>query len=473
MTKMNEIRGPGEMDFANSQNLSETWRRWKLGMEYYLTATCNSRTDEAQKVAILMCMIGKDGQEIKDTFEFKTGEGGREVITTEIPFAKFEAYCKPKKNLVVERHRFLTRDQAACESVDQYVTELRTLAASCEWGELKDDLICSRVVSGISSRVVRERLLSESELKLDKAIETCRADELSRQQIQLFANEGNHVNDVRRTRAYRQKEKNKCVKQQKTKKAAEGKQEPKRGACRNCGSIHPKGQCSAHGKQCNKCKKMNHYARMCQSSKTVDTFRQQKQEKASEYLFLESVKVKSVDEIRESETEHVTLLLNSQEIQLKLDTGAEVNVIPYSTFRQVAKTSKIELRKPKVRLSAYNGKDIPVKAVCTLQCQHKGTSYDLEFFITNMDSEPVLSVSACKELGLIKFITAVDHKQTETNSTVSEYNGTEAFTTRIKTEYQDVFSGFGCLQWPYHIELDPKVQPVVILPRRVPFGLED
>ena len=307
MTKMNEIKGPGVMDFANSQNLSETWRLWKRGMEYYLTATCNSRTDEAQKVAIFMCMIGKDGQEIKDTFEFEVGDSGREVITTEILFAKFEAYCKPQKNLVFERHRFLTRDQAAGESVDQYVTELRTLAASCEWGELKDDLICSRVVSDTSSRVVRERLLRESELKLDKAIEICRADELTRQQIKLFANEGNHVNEVRGSGAYRQKEKNKVVKQQETKKTAEGKQEQKRGACANCGPIHSKGQCSARGKQCNKCKKMNHYARMCWSSKTVDTFRQQKQEKASEYLFLESVKVKSVDQIRESETEHVTL----------------------------------------------------------------------------------------------------------------------------------------------------------------------
>ena len=89
-------------------------------MEYYLTATCNGKT-EKQKVAIFMCMIGKDGQEIKDTFEFETGEGGQEVVTTAILFAKFETHCKPKKNLVVERNRFLTREQLPGESVDQYV----------------------------------------------------------------------------------------------------------------------------------------------------------------------------------------------------------------------------------------------------------------------------------------------------------------------------------------------------------------
>ena len=112
---MNEVRGPGEMDFTSPQNLSETWRRWKRGMEYYLTATCTDKT-EAQKVAIFMCMIGKDGQEIKDTFEFETGENEQEVITTAILFDKFEAHCKPKRNLVVERHRFLTREQLPGES---------------------------------------------------------------------------------------------------------------------------------------------------------------------------------------------------------------------------------------------------------------------------------------------------------------------------------------------------------------------
>ncbi|KAK3732309.1 hypothetical protein QZH41_020460, partial [Actinostola sp. cb2023] len=112
--KMNElqIRGPGEMDFTSQHNVSETWRRWKRGMEYYLAATCKVK-NEAEKVAIFMCMIGRDGQEIKDTFEFEVDEDGSEVVSTAILFNKFEAHCKPRKNLVVDRHRFLTRDQAS------------------------------------------------------------------------------------------------------------------------------------------------------------------------------------------------------------------------------------------------------------------------------------------------------------------------------------------------------------------------
>ena len=91
-SKLNEVRGPDEMDIISPQKLSQTCRRWKRGMEYCLTATCTGKT-EAQKVAIFMCMIGKDEQEIKDTLEFETRGNGQEVITTAILLDKFEAHC--------------------------------------------------------------------------------------------------------------------------------------------------------------------------------------------------------------------------------------------------------------------------------------------------------------------------------------------------------------------------------------------
>ena len=67
---MNEIKGPGEMDFMCPNNVSEMWRRWRRGMEYFLAATCSGKS-EGERVAIVMCMICKDGQEVKDTFEFE------------------------------------------------------------------------------------------------------------------------------------------------------------------------------------------------------------------------------------------------------------------------------------------------------------------------------------------------------------------------------------------------------------------
>ena len=198
---------------------------------------------------------------------------------------------------------------------------------------------------------------------------------------------------------------------------------------------------------------------MCRSSKSVDSYQQQP-EKSDDYLFLDTVKVESVDQVRQSETEYITLSLNKQDIQLKLDTGAEADSI--FNIQKSCENFKNRATKAESPFKRLQWENIPIKAVCTLQCQHKGTIHNLDFFITNIESEPVLSISACKELGLIKFIGAVNRQE-----------DVEVFTTRIKTEYEDVFTGIGCLEKPYHIKLDPTVQPVIIPPRRIPFGLED
>ena len=54
---------------------------------------------------------------------------------------KFQFSCKPHKNTTWDRHVFNTRNQQMGETIDQYVTNLRAKACSCEFGELRDSLI--------------------------------------------------------------------------------------------------------------------------------------------------------------------------------------------------------------------------------------------------------------------------------------------------------------------------------------------
>lgn len=78
MREMNDIKGPGELNFETN-NLAEAWTKWKRAMGYYLVATCKEKSQE-EKVAIFMCTIGRQGQDIKDTFEFEV-EDGEEKVT--------------------------------------------------------------------------------------------------------------------------------------------------------------------------------------------------------------------------------------------------------------------------------------------------------------------------------------------------------------------------------------------------------
>ena len=96
---------------------------------------------------------------------------------------KFEEYCSPRKNITYERHIFNSRNQGDNESIDLYVTNLRLKARTCEFGPLTDELIRDKIMCGIKSDQVRGRLLREPDLSLQKAIDICRASEVSQNQL--------------------------------------------------------------------------------------------------------------------------------------------------------------------------------------------------------------------------------------------------------------------------------------------------
>ena len=58
----------------------------------------------------------------------------------------FQELLRTKKKLTFERHKFFSRAQAKGESIDQYATELRTLASTCEFQDLRDGLVRDRIV---------------------------------------------------------------------------------------------------------------------------------------------------------------------------------------------------------------------------------------------------------------------------------------------------------------------------------------
>ena len=64
---------------------------------------------------------------------------------------------------------------------------LRTLASTCEFNDLKDGLIRDRIVCGIRNEALRERLLRIADLSLEKATDSCRASEQSKQHLKSFA----------------------------------------------------------------------------------------------------------------------------------------------------------------------------------------------------------------------------------------------------------------------------------------------
>ena len=99
---------------------------------------------------------------------------------------EFEAYCKPRKNITLLRHNFLTHKRLDGVSFDAFVNELKRRSAQCDFGDLKDSLIRNMIIIGarigVLDNSLRERLLRTENLTLETAVKIGQASEATKQQ---------------------------------------------------------------------------------------------------------------------------------------------------------------------------------------------------------------------------------------------------------------------------------------------------
>lgn len=425
-------------------NVAENWKLWKQKFNNYLKATEADKKPEPQQIAIFLHVAGDDALEVYNTFTFSDEEKDK----IKPVFEKFEAYCNPRKNLTFERHKFFMCNQVPTETFDQFVTELRTKAATCEFGELRESLIKDRIVCGIADDSLKERLLRIADLDLKKAIDICRAAEYSKSQIKSIKDE-KEIDVVKRSKnaAATRKQNSK-----KMNNAANSSSETvKQFSCKRCGYNHGPRQCPAYGKSCKSCGNKNHFAKMCKTKKVNSLESQVSQEQNigdGDDLFVGAIGV------HEDGTDwKVTVQINNNNIQFKLDTGAQANILPEYLFKQLDCCSP--LRRTTVRLTTYSGTRLPILGVAQLNCKYKDTEITADFYVIPIKNQPaLLGLSTCRALNLIKLVRAI----TTSN-------------TNILDEYSDLFEGLGELSGEHHIEIDPNIKPVINPPRKVPFTL--
>ena len=179
---MEILKPPTQMNFV-SNNVAENWRRFERQFRAYYAACEIASKSAPTQVGILLHTAGPDAQDVHDTFTY-TGDEQRNDIETVL--LKFRTYCEPRKNIVFERYQFWNRNHNASEPIDQWVTDLRSKAAKCEFGTFESDMIRDKVVFGVRDDRIKKRLLREADLTLHKAADVCRAAETRKQQIEAM-----------------------------------------------------------------------------------------------------------------------------------------------------------------------------------------------------------------------------------------------------------------------------------------------
>ena len=437
------IRQPDELVLAG--NIAENWRKFKQEFELYLVATGLDTKTSKQKIALLLHVARKQAIEVFNTFSFTDEEEGDFDSVIE----KFNAYCNPKKNETYERYVFHSRKQLQGEPIEQFVTDLKLKAQTCQFDNLKDSMIRDRLVLGVTNTRVRERLLREDNLDLEKAVKICQAAEATERQIQSLSTEkGASSSDV-----------NYC---QKTGRRHQGKSQQKNATkCKCFDTIHVPRSCPAFNKACNRCKKLGHFAVVCRTKPKPQPgkVRCVGQDDSSTAGSADGMFIGMVNkaDVGADKKWIQKIRVEDSSISFMLDTGSDVNIISEKEYQSIKPTPKLD--KSRAVMTSYSGAPITSIGVCSVTLKFKNRRISTCIEVVRDKCRPALLGGLdCHRLGLVKRVHTMQNEVTGDDETMRR---------EVKKKYPQLFQGTGALPGVHTIVLKDGATGVVHAPRRV------
>ncbi|XP_068734803.1 uncharacterized protein [Montipora capricornis] len=228
---MEHLKSPEPLLLSAATNKAEAWRRWKMSWDLYKVASGLDQKEEKIQVATLLHVLGKECVEIFSNFVW-TSEGDRDKIAA--VEEKFNSHCAPLTSRHFNRFLFIKRKQHEGETVDEFCSDLKTLAKNCDLGDKEDSWITSMFVLGLKDPHSKERLM-EREQSLEKTLQAARIAETSKQHMKSLKEENSRVENVDVV-------------------GGKGQKSQWGTPCGNCGIRHATSSCPAVGRRCHKCR---------------------------------------------------------------------------------------------------------------------------------------------------------------------------------------------------------------------------
>ena len=268
---------PSRLDIdPNSTTAAKEWKHWLCTFENFIQE-CGTGENAPDKLKFLInCTSSTVFDFIEDC---TTYEEAKQVLQ--------ELYAKPK-NEIFACYLLSTRRQHSGESLTEFLQELKNLSKDCNFEAVsaekyREEMIRDSFINGISSPLIRQRLLENKTLDLQTAFAQASAFDLAQRNSEAYTLSVSQprpfsaatissdrddqslpelphpdlptdVDSVPLATAYPSKTKKKC--------------------CFFCGgTLHKRTSCPARNATCNNCGKKGHYAKVCRSkgSATVAT----------------------------------------------------------------------------------------------------------------------------------------------------------------------------------------------------------
>lgn len=483
---------------GEQSGLGPKWDKWILRFENYIAAL--AITNEAQKRALLLHSVGQV------TFEkFQTLAGTGDDYKTAKD--KLTDYFKPRVNKEYERALFRRLRQNKDETIDSYHTRLRQACSTCGF-EDTDGEIKSHIIQTTTDSKLRKVGLRDDQKTLNDILDLGRNNELCQAQnmdMERQLDSRGVIKDV--NMISRGRNQNKGQPRSHTGNQPRGHRPGHQQStqCRNCGEQYPhaggRSSCPAFGKPCRGCGKLNHFARVCQSStpsqrsdhpsqmsgrtprgrgrgrgrgwgRNQHTINELSNEtfsvptEDSDYLF--TVEVNDHDsEIKHGVNKLINKLpkfrveINDCEVICTADSAASCNIVDEHTYNYVLKdVVKLEPITSTEHINAYGGTELVPIGKFTADISIGNVCISGLFYVMPENYGCLLSVTTSVKLGLI---TISDHVLSNIGITASK---------NLLTKNPQLFDGIGCMKdYKVKFHIDPSIAPVAQRHRRIPFHL--
>lgn len=465
----------------------ERWTGWKKRWDAFAVMRKLTDEDAEYQLACLTCCLSEEVLQVVDSLPYEKEADKKDVNKV---LKLLREHLVGGINEIFESFKFFSRQQQEQESLTAYISAVRSLAASCNFGTLKDRLIRDRVVCGIRDRALQRTLLQDSELTLKRCEEKCRASESAGAQSRSIAQSQDYT------------PLNWVGHKERSSMTAEARAFPTSRACRYCGGQHDKGRCPAFGKKCNNCGRANHFTTVCQQRRPrreegavrhVDYGEElQHLEQCEEEWLLalengssssaEAV-IRSREQLEYSTKIFAELELQGQTTRFQVDTGATCNVLPNAkvpTGAEVRATDKV--------LRLYDSSRLKPVGVYNTVVRNPRTNrhYEAEFVVVaSQTAIPLLGARSSQAMGLISVqpesIQKIDvgrSMQATADPPAGKGRRPDARIPHTKEEflavYADLFDGgLGRLPGKVHLEVEQNVAPVKLPLRKVPLALRE
>ena len=236
-------------------------------------------------------------------------------------------HLDPKPIIIAERYKFHKAEQGESESIRQFIARLQKLAITCEFGTYREEVIRDRFVCSLRDRTIQRKLLAESSLVLQSAVEKACAAELAEKEISVV-----HGDSVV--------------------KKVERSTLPE---CFRCGKRnHTPDSCFHPKSRCHRCQKTGHIATKCTVTRLPQTppvkrgtmrgkIKQQGRignlqevEAVEEFVNKSVWPMFTIVDSRQRCIEFIVpVVIEGKYVDMELDTGASVTIIPKNVWYDV------------------------------------------------------------------------------------------------------------------------------------------